>query len=48
VTISKPQQKERQEQTNRKTATHSAVTEKRQANSDNNAFAAAFANAKRR
>ncbi len=48
VTASKPQQKERQEQTNRKPAPRSSATEKQQTNSDNNAFAAAFANAKRR
>jgi uncharacterized protein len=48
VTISKPQQKERQEQPNRKPAPRSATTEKPQSSGDNNAFAAAFANAKRR
>jgi uncharacterized protein len=48
VTTSKPQPKERQEQPNRKPAPRSATTEKPQSSGDNNAFAAAFANAKRR
>nr|WP_321271734.1 Tex family protein [uncultured Tolumonas sp.] len=48
VTASKPQQKERQEQPNRKPVPRSVATEKPQHGGDNNAFAAAFANAKRR
>ncbi|MDD2341880.1 MAG: helix-hairpin-helix domain-containing protein, partial [Tolumonas sp.] len=48
VTASKPQPKERQEQTNRKPASRSTAAEKSQSGGDNNAFAAAFANAKRR